>query len=126
MCARLRTILTRTFPRFAAGTAVLCGLWLCASGGYAAEVTYADLAPIVAARCVVCHSGVAAPLSLQLDSLENLLSGSQNGLVVNAGDPSSSELIRRIKGLRMPRMPMTGPPDDREAAHRECGTTGTG
>ena len=96
MCARLRTILTRTFPRFAAGTVALCGV------------------------------GLAAPLSLQLDSLENLLSGSQNGLVVNAGDPSSSELIRRIKGLRMPRMPMTGPPDDREAAHRECGTTGTG
>ena len=35
----------------------------------AAEVTYADLSPILASRCVMCHSGSAAPLELHLDSL---------------------------------------------------------
>jgi mono/diheme cytochrome c family protein len=76
----------------------------------AAEVTYAELAPILAARCVMCHSGVDAPLGLHLDTLDGLMSGSENGAVVKAGDPAGSELIRRLKGLSTPRMPMTGPP----------------
>jgi mono/diheme cytochrome c family protein len=45
-----------------------------------------------------------------LDSLDGVLQGSRNGPVVQAGDPAQSELIRRIKGLTQPRMPMTGPP----------------
>jgi hypothetical protein len=83
------------------------GVW---SIAHAAEVTYADVAPILAARCTLCHSGVDAPLGLHLDSLEALMTGSENGAVVKAGDPAGSELIRRLKGLSTPRMPMTGPP----------------
>jgi hypothetical protein len=59
---------------------------------------------------VICHSGAAAPLDLRLDSLEGVLLGSRNGPVVQAGNPAQSELVRRIKGLTQPRMPMTGPP----------------
>ena len=76
----------------------------------AAEVTYADLSPILASRCVMCHSGPAAPLELRLDSLEGLLTGSRNGPIVKTGNPSGSELVLRLKGLSLPRMPMTGPP----------------
>ncbi|WP_238474199.1 c-type cytochrome domain-containing protein [Pseudomonas cavernicola] len=83
---------------------------LAAPTGHAEEVTYADLAALVQTRCVLCHSGPAAPLGLKLDSLDNLLAGSQNGPVVKAGNPAESELIRRLKGLSLPRMPMTGPP----------------
>lgn len=72
--------------------------------------TYADLAPILAQRCVMCHSGKAAPLGLELDNFESVLKGSARGPVVKAGDPSGSELIRRLKGISQPRMPMTGPP----------------
>jgi len=72
--------------------------------------TYADLAPILAQRCVMCHSGDAASAGLRLDSYESILQGSAKGPVVQAGDPSASELIRRIKGISQPRMPMTGPP----------------
>ena len=84
----------------------------------AAEVTYADLSPLLASRCVMCHSGPAAPLELRLDSLEGLLEGSRNGPVVKTGNPSGSELVLRLKGLSQPRMPMTGPPflSDEEAA----------
>lgn len=80
------------------------------------DATYADLAPILTRRCVMCHSGEAAPLGLRLDSLAGVLKGSQRGPVVRAGDPAASELIRRIKGASQPRMPMTGPPflSDRE------------
>lgn len=72
--------------------------------------TYADLATILAQRCVICHSGDAAPLGLRLDSFESMLKGSTRGPVVKAGDPSGSELVRRLKGISQPRMPMTGPP----------------
>jgi mono/diheme cytochrome c family protein len=84
----------------------------------AAEVTYEDLSPILASRCVMCHSGPAAPRELRLDSLEGLLAGSQSGPIVKTGNPSGSELVLRLKGLSPPRMPMTGPPflSDEETA----------
>ena len=72
--------------------------------------SYADIAPVLAQRCVMCHSGDAAPLGLRLDNFESVLEGSTRGPVVKAGDPSGSELIRRLKGVSQPRMPMTGPP----------------
>ena len=74
------------------------------------EATYAALAAILAERCVMCHSGDAAPAGLRLDSFEALLKGSLKGPVVKAGDPAASELIRRLRGTAQPRMPMTGPP----------------
>ena len=77
---------------------------------HAQEVTYGDVASILQSRCVVCHTGPSAPLGLRLDSLENVLKGSQNGPMVLAGKPEASELIRRLKGVSSPRMPMTGPP----------------
>lgn len=73
-------------------------------------VTYADVVPILDERCVMCHSGDAAPAGLRLDSFESVLQGGLKGPVLKAGDPAASELIRRIKGVTQPRMPMTGPP----------------
>ena len=85
-------------------------LLVAASSTPAVAVTYADLAPILAERCTMCHSGEAAALGLRLDSLDGMLQGSRNGAVVEPGDPGKSELIRRLKGESQPRMPMTGPP----------------
>ena len=65
---------------------------------------------VLKARCVLCHSGPAAPLGLRLESREGVLAGSTRGAIVVAGDPIASELIKRIKGTSLPRMPMTGPP----------------
>lgn len=72
--------------------------------------TYTDLVPILTQRCVVCHSGESAPLGLKLDSYQSIIKGSAKGPVVKSGDAASSELIRRIKGISQPRMPLTGPP----------------
>ena len=86
-------------------------LLLSASVLAAASPTYHDdIAPLLAKRCLVCHSGAQAPLGLRLDSLENLLRGSQRGPVVHAGDASGSELLRRLTGNSQPRMPLSGPP----------------
>lgn len=75
-----------------------------------ANVTYADVAPVLAERCSMCHAGEGAAAGLRLDSLGALLKGSGKGPVVKSGEPQTSELIRRIKGTSQPRMPMTGPP----------------
>lgn len=72
--------------------------------------TYAELAPLLAERCTPCHQGTTAPLGLRLDTYEHLLQGSQRGPVVRRGEPAASELIRRLRGDSLPRMPMTGPP----------------
>lgn len=84
--------------------------WLLAAPAAFAQADFSDVYPVLQARCVVCHSGPAAPLGLRLDSRDGLLAGSSRGAVVVAGDPAASELIKRIEGASLPRMPMTGPP----------------
>jgi len=72
--------------------------------------TYSNIAPILAEKCVMCHSGQAAAAGLRLDSFDAIMKGSSTGAVVKSAQPEASELIRRIKGISQPRMPMTGPP----------------
>lgn len=83
---------------------------LLVSSAAAAETGFSDVYPILQSRCTICHSGPAAPLGLRLDSRDAVLAGSSRGPVVVAGDPAGSELIKRIEGASLPRMPMTGPP----------------
>jgi mono/diheme cytochrome c family protein len=85
-------------------------LGLASAAGLAAPADYDAVAPLFAARCVMCHSGPQAPLGLRLDSYDNLMKGSQRGAVVRPREAGSSELLRRLKGESQPRMPMTGPP----------------
>jgi mono/diheme cytochrome c family protein len=89
---------------------LLAAAGLATAGGAWAADTWVELAPLLAQRCVVCHAGEAAPLGLRLDTYEALLRGSTRGPVVRAGAPAESELIRRLQGTSLPRMPMTGPP----------------
>lgn len=72
--------------------------------------TFADVEPIFQERCIICHNGPGAPKKLQLTSYELILKGSENGPVVKPGNPIDSELIKRLKGISLPRMPLTGPP----------------
>jgi mono/diheme cytochrome c family protein len=92
----------------------------------AAAVDYTQIEPILRERCVLCHAGAAAPLGLRLDTLDGLLAGSSRGPVVKTGDAAGSELIRRLKGDSLPRMPMTGPPylDDTQIALFEAWVAG--
>jgi uncharacterized membrane protein len=75
-----------------------------------AHASYTDIAPIFQQKCVMCHAGPSPAAGLRLDSLEAVLKGSAKGPVVKTGAPDASELVRRIKGISQPRMPMTGPP----------------
>jgi len=85
---------------FAVGTA----------GAQPAPTYEADLAPILQARCVMCHASAAPSAGLALNGLDALLAGAARGPVVVPGDPDSSELVRRLRGDALPRMPLTGPP----------------
>lgn len=84
--------------------------WLLAGSAAAAGTDFSGVDTVLKARCVLCHSGPTAPLGLRLDSREGVLAGSSRGAIVVAGDPAGSELIKRIEGTSLPRMPMTGPP----------------
>lgn len=90
-----------------AAAAIALGLdAACAQSG----PTYAEVAPVLRERCVVCHQGEAAPLGLRLDSYAGAMKGSQKGPVIKPGDTRGSELAKRVRGESLPRMPLTGPP----------------
>jgi hypothetical protein len=74
-----------------------------------------DIAPILVANCINCHSGDGAGLKkskLDLSTFEKLKRGSQKRTedpeVVIAGKPGESHLVLRIKGEESPRMPQGG------------------
>src|SRR5512134_1456903 len=75
-----------------------------------AAATFDDVAPIFAARCVMCHTGDGAPLGLRLDCHAGVLKGSQKGPVVKPGAPAASEMVKRVRGQSQPRMPLVGDP----------------
>jgi uncharacterized membrane protein len=88
-------------------------------GASQGDVVHADLEAILRARCAMCHGGAAASAGLRLDDLGTLLAGGARGPVVVPGDPDGSELLRRLRGTSLPRMPLTGPPylSDEEVDH---------
>jgi hypothetical protein len=57
-----------------------------------------DVRPILSENCFFCHGPDPRhrEADLRLDTKEGLLSGEEDGRVVAPGDPSSSELFRRI------------------------------
>ncbi len=77
------------------------------------EITYAHVAPILATRCARCHTEQGlmgnAPEGYLLTSYNATLSSADRVRVV-PGKPAASELLRRVKGQAVPRMPFDGPP----------------
>ncbi len=77
----------------------------------ASKPTYADVAKIIDKyHCTVCHGDVEPRAGLSLGSYKKIMKGAEDGPIVKAGSPDNSELIKRIKGISEPRMPLTGPP----------------
>jgi hypothetical protein len=60
-------------------------------------VMFADVVqPILEQRCVSCHGSSKSNGELRVDSWESLAKGGKHGVVLNAANPSMSELLRRI------------------------------
>lgn len=76
-------------------------------------ITYTQVAPILGRRCVKCHmaNGImgSPPEGLRLDTYESVLASRERARVI-PGNPDASELVRRIRGQSLPRMPFDGPP----------------
>ena len=56
----------------------------------------ARVAPIFEEKCTTCHNAEKRKGKLRLDSFENVMHGGKDGIVIKPGDPSHSELFRRI------------------------------
>ncbi len=74
-----------------------------------------DIAPILVANCVGCHSGEGVGArrgKLDLSTFESLKKGSQkrktDQAIVIAGKPEESHLVLRLNGEEEPRMPQGG------------------
>lgn len=76
-------------------------------------VTFEDVEPILGIRCMKCHNTKGlmgpAPEGYLLNNYENALDSRDRARIV-PGNPDASELIRRIRGQALPRMPFDGPP----------------
>lgn len=77
------------------------------------NVTYDDVAPILKMKCVKCHGSRGLkgppPENFRLDGYEYIVQADDRVRVVS-GDPEASELLRKIRGQSLPRMPLDGPP----------------
>ena len=70
-----------------------------------------DILPIIQSRCVNCHGGDRMEKGLDLTSHANLMTGSENGPVVTAGDAADSLLVELVTSQKMPkRGPKLTPP----------------
>ncbi|WP_375554537.1 c-type cytochrome domain-containing protein [Roseovarius mucosus] len=76
-------------------------------------VTYPEVRRIFGQRCIECHSDngkyETPPEALRLDTLADILRGGDR-IAVIPGNPVASEVMRRVRGLSDPRMPLDGPP----------------
>jgi mono/diheme cytochrome c family protein len=102
---RSRAVVNRADPE---ARLRIFALLILAGGGPAAAQDvpdWADIARIFDDRCVNCHSQDAAAAALRLDTYEGAITGSANGVVLVPGNAAASELIRRLLGTSLPRMP---------------------
>ena len=79
--------------------------------GLALAVDFAtQVHPILAGRCVPCHSGATPPAGLLLTSRASLLAGGASGPALVPGNSGASLLIQKITGQRGAIMPASGEP----------------
>ena len=72
---------------------------------------WAEVSAIFNERCVMCHSASAgASKGLRLDDYAAALKGSERGAVLIPRDSAGSELMRRLRGESVPRMPFLSRP----------------
>lgn len=70
-----------------------------------------DVLPLIESRCINCHGGNRVEKGLNLKTYAELMTGSENGSVVIAGDAADSKLVELIATQKMPkRGPKLTPP----------------
>ena len=83
-------------------TLPMAGLALCVSLAAATTPTFeADVQPIFAAKCVMCH-GAAPQGKLDLRTQQSVLNGGASGPVVLPGESAKSLLLNKVVTRQMP------------------------
>src|SRR3954466_9585759 len=67
-----------------------------------------DVAPIFAANCIGCHASGVKMGSLDLDTMEGIRTGGNNGTILVPGKSAESRLYLMISGKMAPAMPLSG------------------
>ena len=82
------------------------------ASGQAATVSFAkDVLPILESRCINCHGGDRVEEGLNLKTYAGVMTGSENGAVIAAGDSNNSLLAELVSTQKMPkRGPKLTPP----------------
>jgi len=90
-----------------AASIALAALTFAASA--AEKVTYEDqVLPIFRNSCLNCHNPDKKKAGLDLSTFDGALQGSENGKVLNSGDPSGSLLLKCVLQTEDPKMPPKG------------------
>ena len=76
----------------------------------ASDPSFGQVSAILSDSCTLCHAPPSPAGGLRLDGYAGLMKGGKSGPAVVPGNPEKSEIIRRLRGLSEPRMPMSGPP----------------
>jgi len=66
--------------------------------------------PLLAARCIVCHSQEKRSGGLSLATYRDTLDGGRSGATIRPSSSATSLLLKRITGENQPRMPLGGDP----------------
>jgi mono/diheme cytochrome c family protein len=70
-----------------------------------------DILPILQSRCINCHGGDRVEEGLNMKSYSGIMTGSDNGPVITAGDPANSLLVELVSTQKMPKKgPKLTPP----------------
>ena len=70
-----------------------------------------EIMPIIQSRCINCHGGQRLEEGLSMRSYADLMAGSDNGPVINAGDADGSLLAEMLIQNKMPKKgPKLTPP----------------
>jgi len=70
-----------------------------------------EVMPIIKSRCLNCHGGERLEEGLSMRSYTDLMAGSDNGPVINAGDANDSLLAQMLVQNKMPKKgPKLTPP----------------
>jgi hypothetical protein len=67
-----------------------------------------DIAPILVANCLGCHSGTGQGVrrgKLDMSTFDKLMAGGNRGKDIVGGNPEESTLVQMIKGEESPKMP---------------------
>jgi hypothetical protein len=95
------TISWKTWVRFVLAYATLSGPPIVLAAGAGSDFE-ADVAPILAKRCLECHNARDANGQLVLTTAQAALAGGESGPVLVPGKPEDSPLLHRVVAGEMP------------------------